>query len=206
MAGCVSNRARPIFLPELLSEIACMSGCVWLVVYICRSACVCAGKLEGGKRWNRVHLCCNCVPWHGRSPPISRGRHSCCFHWSTTRRMDTLIFSCSISFVCREERLERRVIHMISFNICQQWVRGRAVYVCKALDASKHQMTQALKNNVFSLSTRGWRPKSAVILILISDQSTVWKILVHTHTHTHSIWMDSLLTCTHTHKGTQKWL
>lgn len=107
---CVTQHT--FFLALLTSiEIACMSVCLWLAV--CSLPVSLWLYREPLKQGAFVQYC---SPRHGHSPPpISRGRHYC-FHSSMACRMDTLMFSYSVSFVWWKESFRRHVAHMNSVS------------------------------------------------------------------------------------------
>lgn len=85
-----SSPSAAVFDADDVHVCLLVTSCVWSA---CLSVCVCWEPLKQGS------FVLYCAPWHGHSPPISRGRHSC-FHSSMACRMDTMMFSCSVSFVC----------------------------------------------------------------------------------------------------------
>lgn len=100
LAGCVcwaehSEATKHFFFffsQRCLSavEVACKSACVWLVVYSILSACVC-WEAKGGKRWNRVYLCCIVAAGVAAAPRYHEADAPFPSHLRHVR-MDTLIF------------------------------------------------------------------------------------------------------------------
>lgn len=135
--GAHTNATKHIFLSAAVwHEIVCVSVCVWLVVYICLSACVC-WEARGREALKQGVFVLYCGPRHSRGPSISRGKHSC-FHRSTTWTQWSFYVQSAL-FV--ENKDLKDTLFMGSALICQQWVF--VVSICKVLHASRDQMTQA---------------------------------------------------------------